>query len=83
MATVTLGRDGMGANATNADFESWVAFVSARIDAACGFEVSVKCHGRRDVQTDAFTGDDVQCETMREAVASLWNQWCAEGAPES
>jgi hypothetical protein len=74
--TLILGRDGMGAEMTEDDFEKWDVFVSERIDKACGFEVDVVLRGKRDIQTDRIEGTDEQRETIHEAKQSLWEQWC-------
>lgn len=79
--TLILGRDGMG-DADESDFDAWTAYVAEHIDLRCGFEVTVEQRERRDVQTDAVRAaseDDEQ--TVREALAALWESWCAEGAP--
>jgi hypothetical protein len=79
-AGIVLGRDGLG-DASEADFDSWVSYVSANIDERAGFEVEVDTRGERDVQSDEITGNDEQRETIGETVAALWEDWCAEGAP--
>jgi hypothetical protein len=81
--TLVIGRDGMGADATEDDFSAWVAFVCQRIDAVCpGFAIDIEVRHRSDVQSDAILGaDDDDRQTIQEAKAELWNRWCAEGAP--
>lgn len=81
MPTLVLGRDGMGENATETDFDAWTAFVCAHIDEACGFEVGVETRQSRDVQTDKVVGaDEDQRTTVKEACGRLWERWCSEGA---
>jgi hypothetical protein len=81
---LTLGRNVMGANATEADFDSFVAFVCARIDDACGFEVDVAKRRPRDVQENAITcDDDGQREAIQYAIEALWDAWCTGGAVQS
>jgi len=80
MATLILGRDGMG-GASEADFDTWVAFVCTNIDRACGFEVGVETRAARDVQTDAILqADDAKVDIIREVKDALWDRWCSEGA---
>jgi len=79
--TLVLGRDGMG-DADEADFDSWVSYVCAHIDERAGFAVEVETRGARDVQSDAVTGGtDEARETVAEAKAAMWDEWCAQGAP--
>lgn len=78
MATVTLGRDGMGADFSEDDFDAWVAFVSANIADRCGFDVDVEEAGERDVQVDLITNcDSDDKEIIRDAIRSLWDTFCA------
>lgn len=74
-ATLTLGREGMGADATEEDYARWVAFVNERIDTVCGFIVDVETRPVRSVQNDCATGDDI--ETVLAAKESLWETFCS------
>ncbi len=77
---LTLGRDGMGENASEVDFDSWVSYICAHIDDRAGFSVEVETRGARDVQSDAVTGaTDEERERGAEAKAAMWDDWCAEG----
>lgn len=81
-AIVTLFADGMGDNATEADFDAFVAYVCDRIDDATGLNVAVEAerYGMAGVtRVQAETSEDEQ--TVRDAVQTLWERWCAEGAP--
>lgn len=80
-ATVWLSSDGMGDEATEADYDSYVAYVSARIDERCGFEVDLNAEdwGRPCLQRT--TGDSDDRETADRVVQDLWDEWCAVGAP--
>ena len=82
--TLILARDGMGLQATEADFDSWVALVCERIDAACGFEVEVEVRRRGDVQDNKILGAefDARAETIHRAIERIWDEWCS-GAAES
>ncbi len=83
--TVVLVASNMGDSTTEADFDSWIAYVSERIDAACGFVVDVDSLGFRDSadrdgikfeeSVDLETRDE-QIATIREALARLWEAWC-------
>ena len=84
-ATITLGRDGMGDNATEADFDSWVTYVASRIDEATGLDVTVNERRSRDVQEDAIRVEGTEDsdpsadrEMVRGALAWLWNAWCSQ-----
>lgn len=80
--TLVLGRDGMGADATESDFEAWVAYVCDRMDSRVGFGVDIQERGPRDIQSDAIeSGSEAQQSAVAEAKAALWHDWCAAGAP--
>ena len=85
-ATLTLGRDGMGGESDEADFDAWVAYVSAHIDEATGLDVTVDTRGKRDVQDDRIraTSDDPansdDAQTIRDALVTLWDAFCADTA---
>jgi hypothetical protein len=82
--TLLLGRDGIGDGADEDNFQSWVAYVCARIDERCGFEVDVDTRGQRDVQSDDIRGGtDEQREAIADAKRSLWDEWCSDGAPDA
>jgi hypothetical protein len=85
--TLTLGRDGMGAEADEADFDAWCAYVSARIDEASGCDVTVDERGARDVQEDAIRctrhltagGTSYHAEdAVRDALITMWEEFCAD-----
>ena len=78
--TLVLGRDGLG-ESTDRDFDAWVAYVSAHIDERAGFTVDVDVAWPRDVQDDRVVGGtDEQRQAVVEAKASIWDDWCADGA---
>lgn len=78
MATLILGRDGMGGSAAEEDFSSWVLFLCRLIDERCGFEVDVDERDRGGVQSDTIIGaTDEQRQTIDEAKRALWDEWCA------
>lgn len=93
-AFLTLTPYNMG-EATESDYDAWVDYVSEHIDEACGFAVDVDAcqFGRGQLFEDQIevtgSADDVgACDererivtTVKEALASLWERWCAEGAP--
>ena len=79
--SITLTSYNMGDNATEADYDSFIAYVCDGIDALCGFEVEVDSSPfGRGPASDAFDGTDEQIETMRDAMRDLWDSWCAEPA---
>lgn len=69
LTVVTLGRDGMGATANEADFEAWVAFVAERLEGA-----TVEVAHASDVQTDRISGE---ASDLREQLACLWDTFCS------
>jgi len=84
-AVLVLGRDGLGADADEADFEAWVDYVSTRIDEASGCDVTIEIRGARDVQDDDIRAiDDVRedgyptREAVDEAKHRLWDEMCAD-----
>lgn len=82
---VVLGSAGLGSDETEAGYAEWVQYVCEHIDARTGFWTEVDASPFRDGASDRFYGTDEQIETMREAIRSLWDDWCAlprpEGAP--
>ena len=76
-----LGRDGMGADTCEDDFIAWVQYVTERLGAVLGYAVDVDERGERDVQSDAATGTDEEKEAILQVKESLWQDWCAAGAP--
>lgn len=81
MPRLVLGREGMGEQGTEDDFDRWVDFVCDRIDEACGFEVDVDTCRRGESQKDRIEGEDSEREIIERATERLWDRWCAEGAP--
>jgi hypothetical protein len=79
-ATITLGRDGMGPEADEADFEAWVAYVSARfehIEQGAGLDgLSIETRERRDVQSTAIAADDAHA--IESILSDLWDDFCAD-----
>ncbi len=83
MAYVRLSSANMG-DVTEADFDMWAEYVNERIDEACGFLVEVT-QARFGEPGDDFIADGVgdQNDTVREAIATLWESWCATGWNEA
>jgi hypothetical protein len=81
MVTVILGRDGLGPNATEQDFDAWVAYASQRVglDHRLCHVVKVEARGSRGVQSDFYIGEQETVDEARAAVRAAWDQWCAEG----
>jgi hypothetical protein len=78
-ATITLGRDGMGSQADEADFDAWVTYVCEHIDEATGLDVDVEVRRLGDVQNDAVTGTDDR-QLIHDAVRYLWDVFCADAS---
>jgi hypothetical protein len=77
-ATLTLGRDGMGPEADEADFDAWTTYVCEHIDEATGLDVAVEIRGERDVQDDHIVADDDDRESIENALVTLWEAFCAD-----
>jgi hypothetical protein len=77
-ARVVLGRDGMGDDADESDFDAYCAHISAHIDERCGFAVEVEIAEKRDVQSNRVFADDAQ--RVRDALTTLWDEFCADEA---
>jgi len=88
--TLTLGRDGMGDNADEADFDAWVVFVTDRIDEESDCDVTVEVRGPRDAQDDDIRGGDERMPgcapgydgnaAVGDAMTRLWEAFCADTA---
>jgi len=86
--TLTMGRDGMGGDTSEEDFDAWTTYVCDRIDDASGCDVTVEIRGRRDVQEDCIRGGNEQmpgCQigytgnaAVHDAVQRLWEAFCAD-----
>lgn len=77
--TITLGRDGMGDDASEADFEAWTSYVANRIDDLTGLDVTVDERRRGDVQETAIDADDdVDEQSIHDAIETLWAEFCAD-----
>lgn len=71
-----IGREGMSDEDAK-DFDSWVAFVSERIEKRCGFTFYVLAHAPGDVQrTEVRQAEDDKADAIREALSDLWDEWC-------
>jgi hypothetical protein len=86
--TLTLGRDGMGDNADEADFDAWVSYVTDRINEESDCDVTVEVRGPRDVQDDDIRGGDERMPgcapgydgnaAVGDAMTRLWEAFCAD-----
>lgn len=82
--TLHLTSDGMGNEATEADYDAFVAFVCRHIDEAAGQEVDVDAARWGSPGNDRVTGVDRDVAAkINEAAQDLWNRWCSEGAPKA
>lgn len=82
MPTVRLSSENMG-DASESDYDSYVAFVADRIDAKCGFAVEVCTERFGGIVSQPVSGaTDEQEQTISEALDALWVDWCDEGAPD-
>ena len=77
--TIVLGRDGMGSEADEADFDAWVAYVERRIPELTSVDVTVEERGSRDVQEDAIRVDDtIDASDVRSVLTRLWEDFCGD-----
>lgn len=83
---VVLTTHGMG-DASEADFDAWASYVAARINERAGLDVSVdqarfgEGGGDRVNFADGVKDGDAPndaCETVREALRGLWDDFCAD-----
>lgn len=79
-ATVRLTSYNMG-DATEQDFDQFASYVAARIDAETGLDVEVdQFRFGESVWCDEIrAASDVDRETVKAALAQLWETWCADG----
>lgn len=75
--SIRLCASGMGDDATEADYDAFVAFVSGRIDERCGFAVQVDSALHYECGYTQYRGDDDDRETMQRAHDALWEEFCA------
>lgn len=81
-ATIILGREGMGELSNEDEFEAWYEYVDDRIDELVGFVVLVEYRGKHDVQsTDVRADGDDEKQAVKDALVTLWDDFCAEGDP--
>jgi hypothetical protein len=76
--TITLGRDGIAAEAGPAEFCEFVTMVCCEIDQVCGFgvDVVVPPHDAAGAQYDRFDSpSQVERDTMRAKLGELWARW--------
>jgi hypothetical protein len=74
---VTLGRDGMGPDATEEDFLDWVSHVSEAFE---GSDVEVELRGTHEVQSKLYESQLCTCdEELYSIVQDLWDDWCGGG----
>jgi hypothetical protein len=81
--TLILGREPMGPNATENDYDAWVAYVVAHLGETCGFDVEVirRPDGTGLQTNDIRGGTDSERYEMAVALHNVWHQWCSDGAP--
>ncbi len=80
---VTLTAYNLGPDATEQDFDDWASYVAEHIDEATGLDVTVEQFGftgrSSGGSTDRVSGaTSAQTETIREALAALWERGCDE-----
>lgn len=79
--SLTLASGNMGPHATDADYDNWVEFVCEHVESLCGFDVDVDSRRFADGGDDRFCADGSDRDTIRDALNTLWDRWCSEGAP--
>ena|SRR6185436_2848785 len=85
IATVKLTAYNMGDDATEKDFDAWVAYVSEELPERCGCRVDVDAFPFRGGPADdrIVAGDEDLQDFLAEELRYLWADWCAEGAPRA
>ena len=86
VVTLTLGRS--EALDGEADFDAWVSYVTARIDAESGCDVTVEEHRTNNNQDDTISAAVAAAradgypakDAVREALQGLWEAFCADTA---
>jgi maltose-binding protein MalE len=86
VVTLTLGRS--EALDGEADFDAWVSYVTARIDAESGCDVTVEEHRTNNNQDDTISAAVATTradgypakDAVREALLSIWEAFCADTA---
>ena len=87
VVTLTLGRS--EALDGEADFDAWVVFVAARVDAESGCNVTVEEHRTNNNQDDTICAASLDAtradgypaeDAVREALMSIWEAFCADTA---
>lgn len=83
--TVTLTSYNMG-DVTEADYDAWISYVSARIDERTGLDVTVDaspfgCGSSEDCISGYEDEDDRQI--IQDTLYCLWDEFCADGFPDS
>ena len=82
MATIVLTAHGMGDRVPRTDFDAWVGYVCEHIAEHLDFEVEVEAARFGEPGDDRVrAATDEHAEAVREALAELWDAWCADGAP--
>jgi hypothetical protein len=77
-AKVILGRDGMGQNADEADFKSWVTYVTDHIGAATGLNITIEAAEPSDIQAPYSIYGLDDAEDVHLALDALWAIFCED-----
>lgn len=76
MIKVVVGRDGMGAGASDADFDAYVALATERLPEILGTQVDVSRQPEGGAQSDDVSGAGYYGrEAARDALARVWTEW--------
>lgn len=83
--TVTLTSYNMG-DVTEADYGAWIEHVADRIDERTGLDVTVEASPfGRGPSEDLISGyeDEDDRQSIQDTLHSLWDDFCADGFPNS
>lgn len=80
-ATLLLTSYNLPRNTSPTEFDAWCDYVEAHIAERTGFPVEVDrtAFGSGIVQDHITCGTGDERQTLREAVAALWEAWCSAG----
>ena len=79
--SVTLTAYNLGPDATEADFDSFAAYVAEHIEGETGMNISVDQFpfANSGHAKDEISGaTDSEARAIREALELLWEEWCSE-----
>lgn len=83
---IVLTAANMGPNATEADYDTWAAYVTSHVDEACGVDVATvdQQHYGHGGEDEISGGSEEQRNTVRRWLSvDGWEAWCAHAAEDA